>query len=76
MKRLILLAIKIYQKIFSPDQGILFRSAYGTCRFHPSCSEYLYQAISKYGISKGVFLGLKRIGKCHPWHEGGFDPVK
>lgn len=45
------------------------------CRFHPTCSEYMRQAIVAHGPFRGVALGLKRLGKCHPWHEGGLDPV-
>jgi hypothetical protein len=45
------------------------------CRFEPSCSEYAYQALEKYGFFKGSWLALKRIGRCHPFHPGGYDPV-
>lgn len=67
MERFILFLISIYQKIskYTP----------ATCRFTPTCSEYTRQAIVKYGVLKGVWLGIKRICKCHPWHEGGYDPV-
>ncbi|MEK7091107.1 MAG: membrane protein insertion efficiency factor YidD [Patescibacteria group bacterium] len=50
-------------------------SLHSSCRFTPRCSEYMYQAISKYGILRGGFLGTKRIFKCHPLHPGGHDPV-
>ncbi|MCX7706928.1 MAG: membrane protein insertion efficiency factor YidD [Anaerolineae bacterium] len=46
-----------------------------SCRFYPSCSEYMYQAIDKYGVRRGGWLGLRRLSRCHPWHPGGFDPV-
>lgn len=46
------------------------------CRFSPSCSEYTYLAIEKYGLIKGIFLGLKRIFCCHPFHPGGYDPLR
>ena len=46
-----------------------------TCRFYPTCSKYTYDAIKKYGVLKGCFLGLKRILKCHPFHPGGYDPL-
>ena len=68
MKKLCLLLIKIYQYFskFTP----------ASCRFTPTCSEYTKQAIEKYGVLKGIWLGIKRISKCHPWHEGGYDPLK
>lgn len=72
MKKIInapfLFLIKLYQLIIRP----LFPSS---CRFHPSCSEYTYQAIQKYGIIKGGLLGGKRILSCHPGNPGGYDPV-
>ena len=46
------------------------------CRFIPSCSEYTYEAVEKYGVFKGLFLGLKRILKCHPWGKSGIDLLK
>ncbi|MFB3904338.1 MAG: membrane protein insertion efficiency factor YidD [Acidobacteriota bacterium] len=60
--------IRVYQKVISP---LLPRA----CRFHPSCSEYMCQAIQKFGVVKGSWLGIKRVSRCHPWHPGGFDPV-
>lgn len=76
MKKLLLSLIRLYQKTLSLDHGIL-----GTilgekwCRFYPSCSEYTYQAIDRFGIFRGVFLGLQRILRCHPWAKGGIDPI-
>lgn len=69
--------IRIYQKTLSFDHGFFsfINSSYG-CRFIPSCSEYTYQAIDKYGIMRGSYLGLKRIIKCNPFSKGGFDPLK
>jgi putative membrane protein insertion efficiency factor len=60
--------ILIYQRIVSPLLG-------PACRYEPSCSEYTRQAIGKYGVARGAWLGVKRIARCHPFHEGGFDPV-
>ena len=45
------------------------------CRFHPSCSAYAATAVAEHGARRGMFLALKRIARCHPWHPGGFDPV-
>jgi putative membrane protein insertion efficiency factor len=60
--------IQLYQLAVSPLLG-------PHCRFSPTCSEYMLQAIEKYGSVRGVFLGVRRILKCHPFHPGGFDPV-
>lgn len=60
--------IKLYQRIISPILG-------PNCRFHPSCSHYALGAISEHGIVKGCSLSVKRIVKCHPFNEGGYDPV-
>ena len=73
-----LLLIRLYQKT-SKIQDPIARALFHTervCRFDPTCSEYMYQAIKKHGTKKGVFLGLKRIGRCGPWTKGGYDPVK
>ncbi len=77
MKKFILLSIRFYQRYLSPDSGLL-KSLYltdGVCRFEPHCSEYTYQAIGRYGIILGLYVGLKRIVRCHPWSKGGYDPV-
>ena len=67
MKKLILFLISVYQKISKHTPAV--------CRFYPTCSEYTRQAIVKYGVLKGGWLGVKRICRCHPWNEGGYDPV-
>ena len=77
MKHVILSAIRLYQRYLSLDSGWA-RYAFpigSICRFTPTCSEYTYQAIGRYGIIYGLWLGLGRIVRCHPWNKGGFDPV-
>ncbi|MBW2513818.1 MAG: membrane protein insertion efficiency factor YidD [Deltaproteobacteria bacterium] len=68
MKYLFLILIKAYQFTISPVLG-------PACRFSPNCSRYSYEAIMRYGTVKGLFLSVKRVLKCHPWHPGGIDPV-
>ena len=68
MKQVFLVSIRFYQKWIS-------RFLPSSCRFYPSCSEYTFQAIEKYGVLKGGWMGVRRIGRCHPFHPGGFDPV-
>ncbi len=78
MKKIILKLIRFYQKT-KFFRGALAKQLFLTesaCRFTPTCSNYTYQAVEKYGGAKGLFLGLKRIVRCHPWSSGGFDPVK
>ncbi len=77
MKQIFLKIIRWYQKYLSLDTGFLsFLWSERICRYHPTCSEYTYQAISKYGVFRGGWLGLKRIVRCHPWAEGGNDPLQ
>ncbi len=68
MKYLILPIIRFYQRFLSPLMG-------NNCRYLPTCSTYTYEAIDKYGVVKGGWMGIKRISRCHPWHPGGYDPV-
>jgi putative membrane protein insertion efficiency factor len=75
-KKIILKLIRLYQKTLSLDHSWLsmfFPNGY--CRFQPTCSEYTYQAIDKYGIIKGGWLGVKRIIRCNPFNKGGHDPI-
>lgn len=69
MKTLLIAIIKLYKYAISP---ILPNS----CRFVPTCSEYSIEAISRYGALKGTFLSVRRLLRCHPFHPGGFDPVR
>ena len=68
MSRLLVLLIRGYGYLLSPFLG-------DNCRYYPSCSSYAQEAIATHGVIKGGYLGLRRLGKCHPWHEGGIDPV-
>jgi putative membrane protein insertion efficiency factor len=77
MKWLTLKLIKLYQNTLSLDHGPLkVNHPGGFCRFQPTCSQYTYEAVEKYGTIKGGWLGLKRIFRCNPWNKGGHDPVK
>jgi len=68
VKYVLLLLIRLWQWTFS-------RALPPTCRFYPSCSQYGYEAISRYGVLRGGWLTVKRIARCHPFHPGGYDPV-
>lgn len=69
MKVVLLGLIRFYQRFLSPLKGG------PTCRFYPSCSQYAFDALGKYGAVKGTYLAVKRILRCHPFHPGGYDPV-
>jgi len=60
--------IQAYRYLISPMLG-------SRCRFHPSCSEYAVEALGRHGLAKGLWLAVRRLGRCHPWHPGGYDPV-
>lgn len=69
LKQLLLIVIKFYREYISPMKA-------PCCIYTPTCSEYAIQAIEKYGAFKGGFMAIKRILRCHPYHEGGYDPVE
>jgi len=69
MRGILIQALWLYKRWISP----LLPSA---CRFHPTCSVYMMEAIERHGVTKGVWHGFKRLCRCHPFHEGGFDPVR
>jgi uncharacterized protein len=68
VRTLILLVIRLYQWTLSPLLG-------NACRFYPSCSCYTYSAVDRFGALRGGWMGLKRVLRCNPWCEGGYDPV-
>jgi len=68
MRKLIVAILRLYQLLLSP----LLPSA---CRYYPSCSEYMRQAVEKHGVARGIWMGAKRLLRCHPFHAGGLDPV-
>ncbi|HLY13205.1 MAG TPA: membrane protein insertion efficiency factor YidD [Candidatus Limnocylindrales bacterium] len=68
MKRIGIGLIKVYRVVFAWLPS--------SCRYEPTCSHYTEQAIERYGLLKGSLMGAKRIARCHPWHPGGYDPVR
>lgn len=68
MQKILILFIGAYRYLISPFLG-------NNCRFHPSCSCYAQEAIERFGVWRGGWMAVRRLGRCHPWHEGGFDPV-
>lgn len=68
MRKILIGIIRIYQYAISPYLP-------PHCRYTPSCSSYAVEALGRFGILRGGWMALKRIGRCHPWHEGGYDPL-
>lgn len=68
MRKVLLFLIRLYQRTISQVTP-------ATCRFYPSCSEYGYQAIARYGVFKGTWMAIKRVVRCNPFNPGGYDPV-
>lgn len=68
MKALALALLRAYQYFLRPLLG-------ANCRFYPSCSDYAREAIERHGVVRGSWLAVRRLGRCHPYHPGGFDPV-
>ena len=68
MRSLLVAMLRGYQYLIRPLLG-------SNCRFYPSCSDYAMEAITRYGAIKGGWLAIKRVGRCHPYHPGGYDPV-
>ncbi len=69
MKRAVIALVRGYQMLVSPLLPP------NTCRFTPTCSAYMIDAVTKYGVLPGIWRGLKRIARCHPFHPGGYDPA-
>lgn len=68
MARLLVALIRAYRYLLSPWWG-------NQCRYTPTCSEYAAEALERHGVFGGTWLAVCRVGRCHPWHAGGFDPV-
>ena len=69
MRKMVIATLSFYKQFLSP----LLPSA---CRYRPTCSEYMMEAVDKYGVRRGVWMGTRRLLRCHPFREGGFDPVR
>lgn len=68
MKAMLIGALRAYQYLFRPLLG-------ANCRFYPACSDYALEAVTRHGALRGTWLAVRRVGRCHPWHAGGYDPV-
>ena len=68
LRRVILLLIRFYQSAISPHLP-------PACRYTPTCSVYAYEAVEKFGPARGLYLAVKRLLRCHPFHQGGYDPI-
>ena len=68
LKKILIYPVRFYQLAISPHFS-------GTCRYTPTCSQYMIEAVEEWGAVKGLWLGLKRIARCHPWSPSGHDPV-
>lgn len=73
--RLAVWCIRLYQKTFSPDHGMMAGHGMIGCRYYPSCSEYTARSIDRFGLIKGGLFGVWRIIRCNPWSQGGVDEV-
>jgi putative membrane protein insertion efficiency factor len=69
MRKAVIATLRFYKRFLSPYLP-------SACRYHPTCSEYMLEAVSKYGVARGVSMGTRRLLRCHPFREGGFDPVR
>ena len=69
MRRLVAALLRLYKLVISPMLP-------PACRFYPTCSDYTRQAVERYGVVRGLWMGVKRLSRCHPFHAGGFDPVR
>ena len=69
MQWILIRALQVYKFVVSP----LLPSA---CRFYPTCSDYMHEAVERHGAWKGIWMGMRRLARCHPFHSGGYDPVR